>query len=149
MWLNIWQQGKSDGFDGCNWPSNLTQIGFKTSSFQPVWFEFWYITLKNEYSTSSISHQVFQSHGWIKNWSYTQEIIYLDQITTFCLIWLWNLMDDLIETTGQLFYTPLSFVHHFKAIGEFNLELQSGNAHFSSKPAIFSCMTFKFDSWPW
>ena len=28
---------------------------------------------------------------------------------------------------GHLFYATSSFVHHFVAIGEFNLELQSGN----------------------
>ena len=31
------KQGKSEGFDSCNRPSNLTQIGFKSSIFQPVW----------------------------------------------------------------------------------------------------------------
>ena len=31
------QQGKSEGFDSCDRPSNLTQIGFKSSIFQPVW----------------------------------------------------------------------------------------------------------------
>ena len=31
------QQGKSKGFDSCDRPSNLTQIGFKSSIFQPVW----------------------------------------------------------------------------------------------------------------
>ena len=31
----------------------------------------------------------------------------------------------------------LSFVHHFKSVGEFKLELQSGNAQFRSKSAIF------------
>ena len=35
------------------------------------------------------------------------------------------------------FYAMLSFVHYFNAIGEFNLELQSGNALFWSKSAIF------------
>ena len=29
-------QGKSEGFDSCYRPSNLTQIGFKSSIFQPV-----------------------------------------------------------------------------------------------------------------
>ena len=33
----IWKQGKSEGFDSCNRPSNLTQIGFKSLIFQPVW----------------------------------------------------------------------------------------------------------------
>ena len=35
------------------------------------------------------------------------------------------------------FYTTSSFVHHFKAIGEFKLELQSRNPQFGSKSAIF------------
>ena len=32
------------------------------------------------------------------------------------------------KTIGQLFYATSSFVHHFVAIGEFKLELQSGKA---------------------
>ena len=31
------EQGKSEGFDSCNWPSNLAQIWSKSSIFQPVW----------------------------------------------------------------------------------------------------------------
>ena len=31
------KQGKSEGFDSCDRPSNLTQIGFKSSILQPVW----------------------------------------------------------------------------------------------------------------
>ena len=38
---------------------------------------------------------------------------------------------------GHLFYTTLSFVHHLKSIGEFKLELQSGNVQFGSKLVIF------------
>ena len=41
------------------------------------------------------------------------------------------------KTIGILFYVTLSFVHHFKAIGEFKLKLQSGNAQFGPKWAIF------------
>ena len=52
------------------------------------------------------------------------------------------------NTIGHLFHTTSSFVHHFKTIGEFKLELQSGNAQFGSKSAIFlSCVTLKFDGW--
>ena len=32
------------------------------------------------------------------------------------------------KTIGHLFYATLSFVQNFVAIGEFKLELQSGNA---------------------
>ena len=38
---------------------------------------------------------------------------------------------------GHLVYATLSFVHHFIAIGEFKLELESGNTPFGSKWAIF------------
>ena len=38
---------------------------------------------------------------------------------------------------GHHFYATSSFVHYFIAIGEFKLELQSGNAQFGSKSAIF------------
>ena len=47
------------------------------------------------------------------------------------------------KTIGYLFYATSSFVHHFKAICEFKLELQSGNAQFGSKLAIFCPV------WPW
>ena len=31
------KQGKSEGFDNCDRPSNLTQIRFKSSILKPVW----------------------------------------------------------------------------------------------------------------
>ena len=53
------------------------------------------------------------------------------------------------KTIGHLFYATSSFMHHFVAICEFKLELQSGNAQFGSKSTIFSRVTLKFDLWPW
>ena len=41
------------------------------------------------------------------------------------------------KTIGHLFYATSSFMHHFVAIGEFKLELHSGNAQFGSKWTIF------------
>ena len=52
-------------------------------------------------------------------------------------VWPWNLMDDL----KKIYRTPL--LHYIKlcalsqTLGEFKLELQSGNAKFGSKSAIF------------
>ena len=46
-------------------------------------------------------------------------------------------MDDIKKTKGHLFYVASSFVHHFIAIGEFKLKLQSGNAQFGSKSVIY------------
>ena len=55
-----------------------------------------------------------------------------------------------LKTTGHLFYANSSFVHHLIAIGQFKLELQSGNAKFGSKLAIFlSRVTLKSNGWPW
>ena len=42
-----------------------------------------------------------------------------------------------LKTIGHLFYATSSFVHHFVPIGEFKLELQSGNAQFGSNSTIF------------
>ena len=47
-------------------------------------------------------------------------------------VWPWNLMDDL-----EKLYITSSFVHHLKPLGEFKLELLSGNAQFGSKSPIF------------
>ena len=40
------------------------------------------------------------------------------------------------KTIGHLFYATSSFVHHFVAIGEFKLQLQSGNAQSGSNSTI-------------
>ena len=47
------------------------------------------------------------------------------------------------KTKGHLSFVVLSFVQHFIAIGEFKLELQSGNAQFGSNSTIFRAV------WPW
>ena len=41
------------------------------------------------------------------------------------------------KTKGHLFYATSSFVDHFVAIGEFKLQLQSGNAQSGSNSTIF------------
>ena len=48
-----------------------------------------------------------------------------------------------LKTKGHLFCATLSFLHHFQAIGEFKLELQSGNAQFGLKSTIYCPV------WPW
>ena len=41
------------------------------------------------------------------------------------------------KTIGHIFYATSSFMQHFVAIGEFKLELQSGNAQSGSNTTIF------------
>ena len=72
------------------------------------------------------------------NWGYSPETPYLVQILRFlepCDLEIWRM--TLKKTIGHLFYATSSFVHHFVAIGEFKLELQSGNAQFGSNATIF------------
>ena len=52
------------------------------------------------------------------------------------------------KTIEQLFYLTSSFVHHFKAMGEFILNLQSRSAQFGSN-FFLSHVTLKFDRWHW
>ena len=111
-------------FDGCPWKT-IGHLFYATLSF------------------------VFQSLRWIQTGVTARKRPILGQHWRFfSSLWFWNFMDNL-EKIGHLF-TTLSFVHHFKAIGEFKLELQSGNAQFGSKSAIFlSPVALKFDGWPW
>ena len=41
------KQGKSEGFGSCDQPSNLTQIGLKSSIVRPCDLEIWWMTPKN------------------------------------------------------------------------------------------------------
>ena len=84
-----------------------------------------------------------QTPGWIKTGVTVRKrsirvkiADFLSRVTLKFDGWPW-------KTTGHLFYATLSFMHHFKAISEFKLELQSGNAQFGSKSAIF------YPMWPW
>ena len=72
------KQGKSEGFDSCDRPSNL-KLDSNRQFFRPCNREIWWMTTK---------------------------------------------------TIGHFFYTTSSFVHTFKSIGEFKLDLQPRNAQF-------------------
>ena len=60
----------------------------------------------------------------------------------FCPVRPWNLADDLENNRAPLL-CYFKFLHHFVAVGEFKLELQSGNAQSGSNSTIFRAM------WPW
>ena len=74
----------------------------------------------------------FRSHWWVQTgvtvrkrplWVKIDD--FLSRVTLQFDRWPW-------KTIGHLFYAASSFVHHFVAIGEFKLELQSGNAQSGS-----------------
>ena len=108
--------------------------------FVPSDLEIWQMTLKNDRAPLLCCFKLcasFQSHGWIKTGVTNRKLSirvkigeFLSQVTSKFDGWPW-------KTIGQLFYAVSSFVHHFRAISEFILELQSGNAQFGSKSAFF------------
>ena len=96
------------------------------------------MTLKN-YRTPLLYHikfcSSFQSHRWIKTWVQKPSIRveigdFSSRVTLKFDKWPW-------KTIGRIFYAASSFVHHFVAISEFKLELQSENVQFGSKSTIF------------
>ena len=54
------------------------------------------------------------------------------------------------KTIGHLFYVTSRCVHYYKAISEFKLELQPGNARFwVTIDDFFPSVNLKFDGWHW
>ena len=92
-------------------------------------------------------HRVsFYSHHWIQTGVTVRKRPIWVKISNFlCPVtlkfdrWPW-------KTIGHLFNTTLSFVHHFKAITEFKLELQSGNAPIWVKIRVF-LVPFDLEIW--
>ena len=129
------KQGKSEGFDSCNRPCNLAQIGSKSNFLAGVTlkFEGWtWKTIPNK--TICVS---FHSHPiiWIgvtnRNHSNLSQIISFSPCVTLKFErWPW-------KTIGHLLNPTSSFVRHFITVGEFKLELESGNAQYELKLAIF------------
>ena len=113
----------------------------------------WCITLKNNRAPLPFYFKLcasFRSHWFIQTWVTVRKRPiwakfdgFFSRVTLQFDVWPW-------KTIGHLFYSTLSFVHHFVAIGEFKHELQSGNAQFGpNSPGFFSRVTLKFDGWPW
>ena len=101
------------------------------------------------YATSSFVHH-FKATSKFKVKSQSRKTWFGSKSAIFCPMWPWNLTDDLEKTIGHPFYVASSFVHHFRAISEIHLVLQSGKAQFGSKSTIFfSHVALKFDRWPW
>ena len=67
--LIFWEQGKSEEFDSCDRPSNLTQIGLKSSIFQWCDLEIWLMTSKNY--TTPLLHCIKLCQG-VQPWALTE-----------------------------------------------------------------------------
>ena len=108
--------------------------------FVPRDLEIWWMILTNNRAPLLYYIKLctsLKSNGWIQSgvtvWKRSIRVEignFLSRVTLKFDRWPW-------KTTGNLSYAASSFVYHFIAIGEFKLELQSGNAQFGSKSTIF------------
>ena len=190
------KKGKSEGFDSCDQPRNLIEIGFKSWIFSPCDLDNCWMTLKYDRVPPLYYLKLctsFQRHRWIQTvvtsgnaqfgpnrrffvpydlailWITSKNnraplLYYIKLVHHFKTIgtavtvrkrsirvkignflshvtlkfdrWPW-------KTIGHIFYATSSFVYHFVAIGDFKLELQSGNVQFGWKSTIFLA------TWPW
>ena len=114
--------------------------------------EIWWMTLKNNRAPLLYYIKLcasIQSYWWIQSgytvWKRSNWVKignFLSHVTLIFDKWP-------SKSIRHLSYTMSSFVHHFKAIGEFKLELQSRTTHFQLKSAIFlSRVTFELHRWP-
>ena len=113
---------------------------------EPCDLEIWRMTLKNNRAPLLCYFKLyasFRSHRWIqagvtvrKRPIWVKIDDFFRRVTLQFDVWPW-------KTIGHLFYAASSFVHHFVAIGDFEFELQSGNAQFGSTSTIFRAM------WTW
>ena len=116
---------------------NLGQI---RQFFEPCVLEIWRITLENNRAPLLCYFKLcaaFRIHWWIQTGVTVRKRP------------IWVKFDDFLsraslkfdgspwKTIGHLFYATSSFVQHFVPIGEFKLELQSGNAQFGLNLTIF------------
>ena len=121
-------------------------LGQNRWCFVPCDLEIWWMTLENNRASLLCCFKLcatFHSHWWIqtgvtvrKRPIWVKIYDFFSRLTLQFDVWPWKI-------TGHLFYATSSFVHHFVAIGDFKLELQSGNAQFGSNSTIFRAM------WSW
>ena len=113
---------------------------------EPCDLEIWRMTLKNNRAPLLCDFKLytsFHSHRWIqagvtvrKRPIWVKIDDFFSRVTLQFDVWPW-------KTIGHLFYATSSFMHHFVAIGEFKLQLQSGNAQSGSNSTLFRAV------WPW
>ena len=124
----------------------LLKLDSNCRFFSPCDLEIWWMTMKNyrapllhytKLCASSRTPQWIQTGVTVWNAQFgSKSAIFLSRVTLKFDGWPWKII-------GHLFYATSSFVIHFVAIGEFKLELQSGNAQFGSKSTIILAV------WPW
>ena len=102
------KQGKSKGFDSCNRPSNLTQIGFKSSICHPCDLEIWWMIIRHVFYTTSSFVYHFLSISEFKLQLQSGKAQSGLNYAIFLAVWLCNLTYDLEKQQGTSFMLLLA-----------------------------------------
>ena len=122
------------------------KLGQNWRFLEPCDLAIWPMTLKNNRAPLLFYSELcasFRSHRWFKTWVTVRKRPIWVKLNDFKSRATLKFDGWPCKTIGHLFYATSSFVHHFILIGEFKLELQSGNAQFGSNATIFRAV------WPW
>ena len=114
--------------------------GLNRRFLEPCDLEIFRMTFKNNRAPLLCYFKLcasFRSHWWIqtgvtvrKRLIWVKICNFFSRVTLKFDVWPW-------KTIGHLFYATSSFVHHFVAISQFKLELQSGNPQSGSNSTLF------------
>ena len=131
-----------------NWSYSLEtpNLGQIRRFLEPCDLEIWQMTLQNNRAPLLCYLKLcalFHTHWWIQIWVIVQKRSIRVKIDDCFSPVTWKFDGWPSKTIGHLFYATSRFVYHFVPIGEFKLELQSGNAQFGSNSTIFRAV------WPW
>ena len=110
---------------------------------KPCDLEIWQMTLQNNRAPPLCYFKLcasFHTHWWIKIWVTVRKRSIRVKIDEFFSRVTFKFYGWPSKTIGYLFYATSSFVYRFVLIGEFKLELQSGNTQSGSNSTIFSAV---------
>ena len=147
------KQGKTEGFDSWDRPSNLTQTGFKSSIFQPVWPWNLMDDHEKQQDTSSLLRQalcIISNPSVNSNWSCSLETLNSGQHW-----WYFVLCDlEIWRMTLRNNRTPLLCC--FKLCASFpSHHCVKTGVTVRKRPIwveigdFLSPLSLKFDGWPW
>ena len=124
----------------------LLKLDLNHRFFSPCDLEIWWMTQKNNRAPLLCYFKLFasfHSHWWIQTGVTVRKPLIWVNIDAFLSRVTLKFYGWPTKMIGHLFYATSSFVQHFVAIGEFKLELESGNAQSGSNSTLFRAV------WPW
>ena len=115
--------------------------------FSPCDFQIWWMTPPKNNRAPLLCYfklfASFRSHWWIQTGlTVRKRLIWVNIDANLSRVTL-KFEEWTSKTIGHLFYATSSFVQHFVAVGEFKLELESGNTQSGSNSTLFRAV------WPW